>query len=212
MDQKTKTLYNTEIIGSYKKLEDKGYIYTGKLKLSRTGRKNMIEEARKKNNNLALQNSLPIKVFVKKDFYWAYAKYNAEKPALLEIKIKSEDSTFIDKLQALLARSEKTEFTIISSVNAGNISAEDKILFLSSDLISTDFDVRILNCLMSRGIGYVFEIFEIIEHKDDLLKIQNFGKKSLKNLKEEFKKKGLNFNNVPKKLLESAKLYRQSLE
>ena len=128
---------------------------------------------------------------------------------LLDIKIKSENPVFIENLMNLLEQSEKTEFVVTASVSARVISAEDKFRFLSSGLFSTDFDARTLNCLMSDDIEYVFEI---VERKESLLKIRNFGKVTLRNLEEEFKKKGLDFNNVPKKLLESAKLYRKSIE
>jgi len=133
------------------------------------------------------------------------------KKTLLEIKIKSDNPVFIENLMALLKESEKTEFVITSPVSTETITAEDKFRFLSSDLFSTNFDTRILNCLMSSSFDFKF-VFEIVKKKESLLKLQNFGKISQRNLEAEFKKNGLDFNNVPKKLLESVKLYRKSIE
>lgn len=71
---------------------------------------------------------------------------------------------------------------------------EDSMLIrqvLKSKLIDMDLSVRALNCLKSAELETLGDLVAI--HKSDLLKFRNFGKKSLAELEELVKSKGLEF-------------------
>jgi len=68
---------------------------------------------------------------------------------------------------------------------------------LKSRLIDMDLSVRALNCLKSAELETLGDLVAI--HKSDLLKFRNFGKKSLSELEDLVKSKGLEFGmNVTK--------------
>jgi DNA-directed RNA polymerase subunit alpha len=68
---------------------------------------------------------------------------------------------------------------------------------LKSKLIDMDLSVRALNCLKAAEVETLGELVSF--HKNDLLKFRNFGKKSLAELEDLVKAKGLNFGmNVTK--------------
>ncbi len=68
---------------------------------------------------------------------------------------------------------------------------------LKSKLIDMDLSVRALNCLKSADVETLGELVSF--NKNDLLKFRNFGKKSLMELEELVRSKGLNFGmNVSK--------------
>lgn len=68
---------------------------------------------------------------------------------------------------------------------------------LKSRLIDMDLSVRALNCLKSADLETLGDLVSI--HKSDLLKFRNFGKKSLSELEDLVKAKGLEFGmNVSK--------------
>ncbi len=68
---------------------------------------------------------------------------------------------------------------------------------LKSKLIDMDLSVRALNCLKSAELETLGDLVAI--HKSDLLKFRNFGKKSLAELEDLVKSKGLEFGmNVSK--------------
>ncbi|MCQ2284274.1 MAG: DNA-directed RNA polymerase subunit alpha [Bacteroidales bacterium] len=77
---------------------------------------------------------------------------------------------------------------------------EDSMLIrtvLKSKLIDMDLSVRALNCLKSAELETLGDLVAI--HKSDLLKFRNFGKKSLAELEDLVKSKGLEFGmNVSK--------------
>ena len=62
---------------------------------------------------------------------------------------------------------------------------------LKSKLIDMDLSVRALNCLKSAELETLGDLVAI--HKADLLKFRNFGKKSLAELEDLVKSKGLEF-------------------
>lgn len=71
---------------------------------------------------------------------------------------------------------------------------EDSMLIrqiLKTKLIDMDLSVRAINCLKSAEIETLGDLVAI--HKTDLLKFRNFGKKSLAELEELVKSKGLDF-------------------
>ncbi len=71
---------------------------------------------------------------------------------------------------------------------------EDSMLIrqiLKSKLIDMDLSVRALNCLKSAELETLGDLVAI--HKADLLKFRNFGKKSLAELEDLVKSKGLEF-------------------
>ena len=71
---------------------------------------------------------------------------------------------------------------------------EDSMLMrqiLQSKLVDMDLSVRALNCLKSAELETLGDLVAI--HKSDLLKFRNFGKKSLAELEELVKSKGLEF-------------------
>lgn len=82
---------------------------------------------------------------------------------------------------------------------------EDSMLIrqvLKSKLIDMDLSVRALNCLKSAELETLGDLVAI--HKSDLLKFRNFGKKSLAELEDLVKSKGLEFGmNVQKYKLEN---------
>lgn len=68
---------------------------------------------------------------------------------------------------------------------------------LKSKLVDMDLSVRALNCLKSAELETLGDLVAI--HKNDLLKFRNFGKKSLSELEDLVKSKGLEFGmNVSK--------------
>jgi DNA-directed RNA polymerase subunit alpha len=68
---------------------------------------------------------------------------------------------------------------------------------LKSKLVDMDLSVRALNCLKAAEVETLGELVSF--HKNDLLKFRNFGKKSLAELEELVKNKGLTFGmNVTK--------------
>ena len=68
---------------------------------------------------------------------------------------------------------------------------------LKTKLIDMDLSVRALNCLQSAALETLGDVVSI--HKSDLLKFRNFGKKSLSELEDLVKSKGLEFGmNVSK--------------
>lgn len=72
---------------------------------------------------------------------------------------------------------------------------------LKSKLVDMDLSIRALNCLKSAELETLGDLVSI--HKSDLLKFRNFGKKSLSELEELVKTKGLEFGmNVQKYKLE----------
>lgn len=62
---------------------------------------------------------------------------------------------------------------------------------LKTKLIDMDLSVRALNCLSSAQLETLGDVVAI--HKNDLLKFRNFGKKSLSELEDLVKSKGLDF-------------------
>lgn len=71
---------------------------------------------------------------------------------------------------------------------------EDSMLIrqiLKTKLIDMDISIRAINCLKSAEIETLGDLVAI--HKTDLLKFRNFGKKSLAELEELVKSKGLDF-------------------
>ena len=71
---------------------------------------------------------------------------------------------------------------------------EDSMLIrqiLKTKLIDMDLSVRAINCLKSAEIETLGDLVTI--HKTDLLKFRNFGKKSLAELEELVRSKGLDF-------------------
>ena len=68
---------------------------------------------------------------------------------------------------------------------------------LKSKLVDMDLSVRALNCLKAADVETLGELVSF--HKNDLLKFRNFGKKSLNELEELVKAKGMDFGmNVAK--------------
>lgn len=75
---------------------------------------------------------------------------------------------------------------------------------LKQKLIDMDLSVRALNCLKSADIETLGDLVAI--HKNDLLKLRNFGRKSLTELEELVKSRGLEFGmNVAKYKLDLEK-------
>ena len=62
---------------------------------------------------------------------------------------------------------------------------------LKTKLVDMDLSVRALNCLQSAQLETLGDVVSI--HKSDLLKFRNFGKKSLSELEDLVKSKGLEF-------------------
>ena len=62
---------------------------------------------------------------------------------------------------------------------------------LKTSLADLDLSVRAYNCLKAAEIKTLGELVNY--HIDDLLKFRNFGKKSLSELEEFVREKGLNF-------------------
>jgi DNA-directed RNA polymerase subunit alpha len=68
---------------------------------------------------------------------------------------------------------------------------------LKSKIVDMDLSVRALNCLKAAELETLGDLVSI--HKSDLLKFRNFGKKSLSELEDLVKSKGLEFGmNVSK--------------
>ncbi len=202
--RKREIAYNTDIIRRGPELDELGYISINKLLLTRIDRRLIIKEAREGHNNLALNSSCPAEVFIKQEFYNNYLLQNSKQNPFLDIKIESKDSKFIEKLARFLKKQKNVNFSVISylGIDLKN-SKEEKISFLSSNLVDINLGSRTLNCLNSVDITYVFGI---VDFKDNLMKIRKFDAHSLKEIKTEFAKKGLDFQYIPKELMEAARL------
>jgi len=73
---------------------------------------------------------------------------------------------------------------------------------LKTKLVDMDLSVRALNCLKAAEVATLGELVKF--NKNDLLKFRNFGKKSLTEIEDLIKAKGLNFGmNVDKYRLEN---------
>ena len=62
---------------------------------------------------------------------------------------------------------------------------------LKTKLVDMDLSVRALNCLKAADVETLGDL--VSYNKNDLLKFRNFGKKSLTELEDFVKDKGLNF-------------------
>ncbi len=94
---------------------------------------------------------------------------------------------------ALFSDDKITLDTPEQSVNSEEVD-EDSMLIrqvLKSKLVDMDLSVRALNCLKSAELETLGDLVAI--HKADLLKFRNFGKKSLAELEDLVKSKGLEF-------------------
>lgn len=94
-------------------------------------------------------------------------------------------------------KSEKLE-TVIETVKNEIIESDDENFITLEDLYyNCELDARTYNCLISGGILSI----ECLKDKtvSDLLKIQNFGKKSLLRLSDCFRERGLDINEILKK-------------
>jgi DNA-directed RNA polymerase subunit alpha len=78
-------------------------------------------------------------------------------------------------------------------VNKASYGEEDSQMrqLLKSRLYDMDLSVRAVNCLKSADIETLGEL--VSRSKSDLLKFRNFGKKSLVELEQLVKEKGLDF-------------------
>ena len=73
---------------------------------------------------------------------------------------------------------------------------------LKTKLVDMDLSVRALNCLKAAEVATLGELVKF--NKNDLLKFRNFGKKSLTEIEDLIKTKGLNFGmNVDKYRLDN---------
>lgn len=199
-----KTFYNTDVIGNFKtELAKLGYISISSLLLTKTDRENLINEARKGHDNLGLNSNYPFVVSVSKKFYKEYTVKNTKLQGLLDIKIKSQDSKFIDELLDFLNEKNEVDFEIISYVGEKpSLTKKEKVNFLRSNVLDVKFSSRTTNCLQSAELEYVYQIYEF---RFELYKIRNFGRNRLNEIREEFSKKGIDFYDIPKDLLEAAK-------
>lgn len=77
--------------------------------------------------------------------------------------------------------------------NGDNLDEASLVIrqILKSKLVDMDLSVRALNCLKSAELETLGDLVAI--HKSDLLKFRNFGKKSLSELEDLVKAKGLEF-------------------
>ena len=85
--------------------------------------------------------------------------------------------------------------------NEGNEEFDEEVLhmrqLLKTKLVDMDLSVRALNCLKSAEVETLSEL--VVFNKTDLLKFRNFGKKSLTELEELVRSRGLEFGmNVSK--------------
>ncbi|MBO7586129.1 MAG: DNA-directed RNA polymerase subunit alpha [Bacteroidales bacterium] len=89
---------------------------------------------------------------------------------------------------------EKIALDTPEQTEESDVVDEDSMLMrqiLQSKLVDMDLSVRALNCLKSAELETLGDLVAI--HKSDLLKFRNFGKKSLAELEELVKSKGLEF-------------------
>ena len=68
---------------------------------------------------------------------------------------------------------------------------EEVVEFVNTPIEELDLSVRSYNCLKRAGIATVLELTEKTE--DDMMKVKNLGKKSLKEIKEKLASQGLSF-------------------
>ncbi len=89
---------------------------------------------------------------------------------------------------------EKIALDAPEQTEESDVVDEDSMLMrqiLQSKLVDMDLSVRALNCLKSAELETLGDLVAI--HKSDLLKFRNFGKKSLAELEDLVKSKGLEF-------------------
>lgn len=114
---------------------------------------------------------------------------------------------FINVLAEYAALS--TESTQISDLTE-KLDEKDRkqqLDFLLSDIARIDITVRTYNALKANEVKRVLEILYI----NDLLKLRNFGKKSLKELEDLFLSYKLDFYNTPINLIEEAYVMLQQI-
>ena len=205
MNEKLLKSYNTEIFGSYKKLLELGYISIDKLMLPKAERDYLIRVAKEGRNTLAIGDAKPISILVKKDFYQSLILEDAIKQNSLEIKIQSEDLEFISELVTFLTKKAKGDrcYCIRPLMSPKKLSENEKVNFLSSRISDVAFNTKVMNSLKFLNIQYVFQI---VEYGNNLLKLKNFGERSLGEIKREFRNRRLTFDNVPKDLVNIARM------
>ena len=86
------------------------------------------------------------------------------------------------------------EKTVTEDFDEGSLQIRQ---LLKTKLVDLDLSVRALNCLKAAEVETLGEL--VAFNKQDLLKFRNFGKKSLTELDEQVRSKGLEFGmNVSK--------------
>jgi DNA-directed RNA polymerase subunit alpha len=73
-----------------------------------------------------------------------------------------------------------------------SLEPEDK--FSSMTIVDLDLSVRSYNCLRRAGIETVYELTQKTE--EEMMKVRNLGKKSLKEVKEKLLAHGLKFRDA----------------
>ena len=202
-----KKFYNTDVVCETKReLTNLGYVSTYKLP-AQLDKEKLIEEARIGRNITALYVGGYITPFVKQSFLNVFILKNLKRQPTIEIIIRAEGDSFIDKLLKFLSSHQKVNLEIIpiSGLRA-NASDEYKINFLSLRLGDAGLGVRNENILKVQDVEY---IFQICDHSvNDFFKFRNFGEKSLVELRQCFAAHGLVFGEVPQDLVEQAREIR----
>lgn len=115
---------------------------------------------------------------------------------LMQAEKKYEDLD--SRYNSLYVRSTK-KFDVMEAQNIASQEQKDIEMLLNrhlADDFELEFTLRTLNCLKGEAIYYVGDLVKLKE--EDILKIPNMGRKSLKELEEFLEKYSLSFNmNIP---------------
>ncbi|ETO91302.1 MAG: DNA-directed RNA polymerase, alpha subunit [Candidatus Xenolissoclinum pacificiensis L6] len=128
-----------------------------------------------------------------------------EKALSLASRILQEQMSYFIKFK---------ESDVLNSVSSESEDDEyDEVLFAKVDVL--ELSVRSYNCLKSANIIYVGDL--VCRKEDDMLRMPNFGRKSLNEIILALKLKGLSFgmnlpNWPPKKFNDLVKKYQSSME
>ncbi|MDR2077870.1 MAG: DNA-directed RNA polymerase subunit alpha [Rickettsiales bacterium] len=111
-----------------------------------------------------------------------------EKAISVAAKILQTQLNVFFELGATVGDSDKSEQTIIDS----SIISDDLDFKLNKRIDEMELSVRSYNCLFSEGIRYVGDL--VRKSEVEMLRLPNFGRKSLNELKENLKILGLSFD------------------
>jgi DNA-directed RNA polymerase subunit alpha len=125
----------------------------------------------------------------------------------LILEIETNGTIKPEKAIGIAARILQTQLSIFLELTVGNntvdfnknehiigdtIISDDLDLKLNKRIDEMELSVRSYNCLLSEGIRYIGDL--VVKNEAEMLRLPNFGRKSLNELKENLRVLGLGFD------------------